>query len=131
MVSTPYKKNTFSNIKRALDFDDFTGNFCNQGKYPLLNVLNHYLRPELNIRLPKSNMLWAAKTNTTTASKSMSVLNTSSKKPTYESDLLLSQVDSDSTAPHNIFGLIKNDGKKRFFLEKVYSCFCSKMNFFC
>ena len=94
----------------ALDFDDFTGNFCNQGKYPLLSVLNHYLRPSLNVPMPKSNLLWASKSNSLTASKTMSVLNTASKRPTYETDLMLSKADSDSAAPHNIFGLIKNEG---------------------
>lgn len=27
----------------AIDLDDFTGNFCNQGKYPLINTLKDAL----------------------------------------------------------------------------------------
>ena len=33
--------------------DDFTGNFCNQGKYPILKTINHYLNPAAKIPLPQ------------------------------------------------------------------------------
>ena len=101
----------FFTFYRSLDFDDFSGNFCHQGKYPLLSVLNHYLRPELNIALPRASILWVGKHNSSSKSKTIS------KRPTHETDLLLNSADSikaNSLSSHNIFGLIQNEGKLSF-----------------
>jgi hypothetical protein len=95
---------------RALDFDDFTGNFCHQGKYPLLSVLNHYLRPELNVVMPKANLLWSGKHNINSSKSKGESL---SRRPIHETDLMINPSDSEQANPlssHNIFGLIQNDG---------------------
>jgi chitinase len=42
----------------ALDMDDFSGTFCNQGTYPLLRVMNFYLNPTKNIELPNYDSIW-------------------------------------------------------------------------
>lgn len=94
----------------ALDFDDFSGAFCHQGKYPILTTLNFYLRPELGVKLPKYEVLWNRKPADSAKSET--------PKPTYETDLIISPKDSShSLSPsflnsHNVFGLIQNEGIK-------------------
>ena len=48
----------------ALDFDDFTGQFCNRGRYPLLTAINKSFlieRNKINIRRTQSvrKLLWS------------------------------------------------------------------------
>jgi chitinase len=96
----------------SLDFDDFEDKFCGQGAFPLLRVLNHYLRPELSVVMPDASVLWRGGGVEEAHSSQMSILNTKSKRPIYESDLMLNQKDlniADSLSSHNIFGLIQND----------------------
>ena len=60
--------------------------------------------------MPKANLLWQGKHNIN-SSKSLS--NSLSRRPVYESDLMLNQNDlekANALSSHNIFGLIQNDG---------------------
>ncbi|XP_067945859.1 chitinase-3-like protein 2 [Watersipora subatra] len=57
----------------ALDFDDFTGSFCNKGKYPLLKAINKRLgiAPKTTIQPPTTTTIagctrWWCPTKTTT-----------------------------------------------------------------
>jgi hypothetical protein len=90
----------------ALDMDDFTGDFCNQGKYPLLTTVNHHLNPSLKVKLPPASVLWN--------------FNATSKHevpPLFESALIMQPRNAiDNFAPeflstYSIFSLIENDGK--------------------
>lgn len=42
----------------SLDMDDFTGDWCGQGKYPLLRVINHYLNPKSKTSMPDPTVLF-------------------------------------------------------------------------
>lgn len=81
----------------ALDMDDFTGTFCKQGKYPILNTVNFHLQTKANAQLPRSDALWGA-----TSSK---------KKPKTEEDFLVSNSKSQksATSPANLVDRLKSN----------------------
>ena len=87
----------------ALDMDDFTGEFCSQGKYPILNAVNYFLFGSGNGRdLPRADVLWKRASNN------------GSEKPEIEGGRLV-QPDTRETgkflASHSVneFGLLRND----------------------
>jgi len=59
----------------SLDMDDFTGSFCNQGKYPILRTLNHYLNPKFKYEKPDAKLMWNLKERNAT-------------KPSQESEMI-------------------------------------------
>jgi hypothetical protein len=80
--------------------DDFTGSFCQQGKYPLLNTINYYLNPLYSTRfLPKSDLLWTNEQD-----------KTFDKKPTHESSFIVVSKNTSLSTNHNVFGILQNDG---------------------
>ena len=86
----------------ALDMDDFSGTFCNQGTYPLLKVMNYYLNPKVNVELPLYDSIW--KVNSP---------DTNTESPKLEADFIVPQKELfDATgfsSSNNIFGLIDNN----------------------
>lgn len=89
----------------SLDMDDFTGTFCNQGKYPILTTVNALLNPKLKRQMPNAKVLW-----NTEASKS-----SNPDEPVQESSFFLNDVDKKLTSTgfynsNNVFGLIQNKG---------------------
>ena len=79
----------------SLDMDDFTGAFCNQGKYPILTTINHYLNPDYaKVEVPKANLIY----------------NVDSKdKPILESSfIVMANNESISATDFNVFGLLQN-----------------------
>lgn len=89
--------------------DDFTGTFCNQGKYPILTVVNHYLNPKLKASMPKASLIWNAFKNNSQSSFM--------HEPTFESSLIVQPMSnpvssSSFFSSHNVFGLIQNNSKE-------------------
>lgn len=86
----------------ALDMDDFTGTFCNQGEYPLLKAINYYLNPNLNIILPRYDSIWKLDND---------LIET--EDPKLENDFIIKKNNifdaSGFSSSNNIFGLIDNN----------------------
>ena len=56
--------------------DDFKGEFCNQGKYPLLTTINYYLmKKRSNVKLPDASMNWISSNKEKLKKKSGDFLN--------------------------------------------------------
>lgn len=93
----------------AMDMDDFSGEFCNQGKYPILTTINHYMNPELKLNVPVYQM-----TRPTAADFKRSDRN-HEFKPTLESDFIkpaskeIDTLSSDLLTTTNAFSLMNND----------------------
>lgn len=91
--------------------DDFTGTFCNQGKYPILSVMNHYLNSKYKVELPKASVLWNAKQN----NSSLNYEEKYSDEPISEDSYITPPINSKLSATgffssNNVFGLIQNNG---------------------
>lgn len=84
----------------SLDMDDFTGEFCKQGKYPILTTINHYMNPKGKFKMPRYEI---------------SENNNGEFKPRLESDFIspvskeIDALSSRQLTSTNIFGLMKND----------------------
>ena len=61
----------------SIDLDDFTGNFCNQGKYPLLNLINTQLK-SANVITPSTPLPSATVTVPTTTAQIVTGISTPS-----------------------------------------------------
>ena len=84
----------------ALDMDDFTGNFCNQGPYPILKVLNHHLNSKYKIELPPYDVFWKQADDQP------------QDKPKEEREFIISHkemLDANGLTSSNIFALIDNN----------------------
>lgn len=83
----------------SLDMDDFTGTFCNQGKYPLLSTINYYLNPNGGVNsLPDESLI----RKNSGSSKS---------SPKTEYDFFKEYSERKASGSFNIFNLIQNDGR--------------------
>ncbi|RNA08689.1 acidic mammalian chitinase-like [Brachionus plicatilis] len=87
----------------SLDMDDFTGTFCNQGKYPILTTVNVLLNPKLKRPMPDAKILW----NTENAKLS------NPDEPIQESSLFINDTEKKLSSTgfyssNNVFGLIQN-----------------------
>ena len=86
----------------ALDMDDFKGNFCNQGKYPILKTINHYLNPSAKVELPSYEI-------------GDSIDRKQAFSPRKESDFIvppskiIDGLSSEFLTSTNAFSLVKND----------------------
>lgn len=103
----------------SLDMDDFTGTFCNQGKYPILTTVNVLLNPKLKRLMPDAKILW-----NTQASKS-----SNPDEPVQESSFFSNDVDKKLSSigfysSNNVFGLIQNKGNLIYLLIKLIDKFC-------
>lgn len=85
----------------ALDMDDFTGNFCNQGAYPILKVINHHLNSKYKIELPSYDIFWKLADDQEL------------DKPKQEKDCIVSNaemIDANGfSTSNNIFALLDNN----------------------
>lgn len=91
----------------SLDMDDFTGDFCNQGKYPLLSTVNFYLNPNGNVqKLPDESVI--RKNSSLDTDKMV----TGSSRPSVKSeyDFFAEHTDKNIKNTFNVFSLINNDG---------------------
>lgn len=91
----------------SLDMDDFTGTFCNQGKYPLLSTVNYYLNPTGSVQsLPTESRIRKKNTG-----------DVDSKPPKTEYDFFKEFSERKaSQGSFNVFSLIQNDGTKIYML---------------
>ena len=103
----------------ALDMDDFSGDFCNQGKYPILRTINHYMNPRLPIEMPNYNIY---------ENKGIESLKKSKFEPKSESEFIVAAtseiidgLSSEFLTSTNAFSLLKND------IMQVYK-FCQCKN---
>lgn len=89
----------------TLDYDDFNGEFCNQGKYPILSTINYYMNKNFNSLLPQYEITNTIKSNETRLNFN----------PKLESDLIstpskkVSTLTSSTLSSTNAFSLINND----------------------
>lgn len=85
----------------SLDMDDFTGTFCNQGKYPLLSTVNYYLNPTGSVQsLPIESRI---------RMKNTGDVDSKPAKTEYDFFKEFSERKA-SQGSFNVFSLIQNDG---------------------
>lgn len=104
----------------SLDMDDFTGEFCKQGKYPILTTINHFLNTKLKIKKPDAKVIWGSNKKSVDIDSSSS---SNSEEPVFEDTLIVSESDSKLSSAafltgNNVFNLIQNSGMLSFYLQK-------------
>lgn len=82
----------------SLDMDDFLGIWCDQGKYPLLKAVNHFLNPKLKLPLPDASVLYKARNG----------IEQTTKNFTYESDFYEKTAKQDSEAAFTTFNMFRS-----------------------
>ncbi|CAF0805383.1 unnamed protein product [Brachionus calyciflorus] len=79
----PFKKTLYYELKfTSLNADDFNGQFCGQGKYPLINGVKQYLNNILNASTQPSIKTVSILTTEASTAKSTTVQKTTTKKTT-------------------------------------------------
>ncbi|CAF0791621.1 unnamed protein product [Brachionus calyciflorus] len=94
----------------SLDMDDFTGTYCNQGKYPILTTINYYLNPKLKLKKPDAKAIWSVNKKPV----DMTGTTSSNNEPVFERSLIITDSDSKLSSAgffssNNVFGVIQNN----------------------